>query len=187
MKRLHLAGIATVALTLSSCTTTQQVADSAFSPPQGGYRVIVMQPDISVGVLTAGGGIEHREDWTNQARLNVTIRDRLHSSRSAAANTTLIARTREQAGGDASSAAVGAHLAAPCCRPRHQGPHSIRRSRCQPRKTSSTGPWARWRSHTGARRTTTMRSFCTLRIRSPRAGASRCRRSACSAADSASA
>src|SRR5688572_33477552 len=72
MKRLQLAAIAVVAITLSACTTTQQVADSAFSPPRGDYRVIVMQPDISVGVLTAGSGFEHREDWTNQARLNVT-------------------------------------------------------------------------------------------------------------------
>ena len=37
---------------------TRQVADSGFRPPAGNYRVIVMQPDISVGVLTAGGGVE---------------------------------------------------------------------------------------------------------------------------------
>jgi hypothetical protein len=98
MKRLQLTGIAAVALTLSACTATKQVADSAFSPPQGDYRVIVMQPDISVGVLTAGGGFEHREDWTNQARLNVT--NALAAQQSKRGGDMTIARTREQAGGD---------------------------------------------------------------------------------------
>lgn len=58
-------------LWLSACTVTQQVADSGFRPPEGNYKLLVMQPDISVGVLTAGGAFEFREDWTEQARQNV--------------------------------------------------------------------------------------------------------------------
>ena len=49
---------------LTGCTVTNHVADSSFRPPRGNYKLLVMQPDISVGVLTAGGAFEFREDWT---------------------------------------------------------------------------------------------------------------------------
>ena len=49
---------------------------------------------------------------------------------------------------------------------------SIRGCRSPPSKRSSTGRWARWRSHTAGRRATTMRCSSTRRIRSRR-GASR--------------
>jgi hypothetical protein len=97
MKRILLAGI-TAALTLSACTATQQVADSGFRPPQGNYRVIVMQPDISVGVLTAGGAFEVREDWTTTARENVT--NALAAQQAKRGGDITIARTRAEAGGD---------------------------------------------------------------------------------------
>ena len=58
-------------LLLSACTTTQQNAISGFEPPKGDYKLIVMRPDVNVGVLTAGGSVEPREDWTNQARANI--------------------------------------------------------------------------------------------------------------------
>ncbi len=63
--------LAAAALSLSACTTTKQFADIGFQPPEGSYKLIVMQPDISFGLLTAGGGVEPNEEWTNQARANV--------------------------------------------------------------------------------------------------------------------
>ena len=59
------------ALALSACTSTRQVADVQFTPPQGAYDLIVMRPEVSVGLLTAGGMVEPRADWTEQARTNL--------------------------------------------------------------------------------------------------------------------
>lgn len=99
MRIINLAAIAATAFALSACTTTtHQVADSGFRPPQGNYRVIVMQPDISVGVLTAGGTVEPREDWTNQARENVL--KALTAQQVKRGGDITIASTREEAGGD---------------------------------------------------------------------------------------
>jgi hypothetical protein len=58
-------------LVLCACTTTKIQTDTGFQPPSGNYRLIVMQPDVEVGQVTAGGVVEPREDWTNQARDNV--------------------------------------------------------------------------------------------------------------------
>jgi hypothetical protein len=70
---IHILRVAVVfvAIALTACTTTQQVADLGFQPPSGDYKLLVMQPEVSVGLLTAGGAVEPREDWTNQARENV--------------------------------------------------------------------------------------------------------------------
>src|SRR5688500_1552714 len=65
-------GLLAIVLCLSACTSTRQVSDSGFKPPRGNYRLLVMQPDINVGVLTAGGMVEFREDWTEQAKRHVT-------------------------------------------------------------------------------------------------------------------
>lgn len=58
-------------LTGCSVRTTYEVVDDNFVAPKGNYKLMVMQPDISVGVLTAGGSFEFREDWTKQATQNV--------------------------------------------------------------------------------------------------------------------
>jgi hypothetical protein len=90
--------ISAAALVLCACTSTRQLADTGFRPPEGSYRLIVMQPDIAVGVLTAGGAVEPHEQWTNQARANVLkALEKQQSGRGAA---TKIAATREEAGGD---------------------------------------------------------------------------------------
>src|SRR4051812_23069802 len=44
---------------------------AGYKPPSGNYKVIVMRPDIAASMLTAGGQLEQREDWTNQARDHV--------------------------------------------------------------------------------------------------------------------
>lgn len=85
-------------LALSACTSTKQFADIGFKPPSGNYRLIVMRPDVSVGLLTAGGLVEPRDEWTNTARTNI-----LHSlemQQAGHGGALKIAATREDAGGD---------------------------------------------------------------------------------------
>ena len=71
MRMIRAAAAATVVLSLCACETTRQQTNANFHPPKGTYQVIVMSPDVTAGLLTAGGIVEPREDWTNQARDNV--------------------------------------------------------------------------------------------------------------------
>jgi hypothetical protein len=87
-----------LALALGGCTTTKQVRDLGFRPPEGSYRMIVMRPDVSVGLLTAGGTIEHREDWTEQARANLLAA--LGTQQAGHGGTVKIAATRAETGAD---------------------------------------------------------------------------------------
>jgi hypothetical protein len=64
-----LASAASIAL--AGCVSTRQVADVEFEPPQGDYSLIVMRPDVQVGMVTTGGLVEPRADWTEQARANL--------------------------------------------------------------------------------------------------------------------
>ncbi|HEX8669756.1 MAG TPA: hypothetical protein VF727_15430 [Allosphingosinicella sp.] len=59
------------ALALAGCVQTRQFADVEFAPPEGDYSLIVMRPDVQVGLLTTGGMVEPRADWTDQARGNL--------------------------------------------------------------------------------------------------------------------
>ncbi len=86
-------------LWLAGCTTTRHVADTGFKPPRGNYKLMVMQPDISVGVLTAGGAFEFREDWTHQATQNVV--KALSKQQYGRGGQTKVAKTREETGADA--------------------------------------------------------------------------------------
>ena len=70
---MRIAVLALVAgLLVSGCVETRQYADMQFTPPQGDYKLLVLRPDISVGSITAGGMVEPRADWTEQARASVT-------------------------------------------------------------------------------------------------------------------
>ena len=64
--KLRLAWCASLIL-LAACTVTKQHAASDFKPPTGAYKLVVMRPDINASLLTAGGGLEPREDWSEQA------------------------------------------------------------------------------------------------------------------------
>lgn len=99
MDRVRALCVLGVALCLAACASTNQVADSGFKPPAGNYRMLVMQPDISVGVLTAGGAFEFREDWTEQARGNIL--NSLVKQQGQRGGETKIASTREETGADA--------------------------------------------------------------------------------------
>ena len=85
-------------LVVSACTSTKQFADIGFRPPEGSYKLIVMRPDISVGLLTAGGTVEHREDWTAQARDNIL--KSLAAQQAGHGGVLKVAATREETGGD---------------------------------------------------------------------------------------
>ena len=88
---LILAGAAAIVLT--GCVSTRQVADVEFEPPQGEYSLIVMRPDVSVGSVTAGGLVEPRAEWTEQARANLLAA--LRDQQAGRGGRTLIAGTRE--------------------------------------------------------------------------------------------
>jgi hypothetical protein len=70
MNRL-MPGAVVLLLCLNGCATTSQQASTHFKRPEGSYKVVVMRPDVVVNLLTAGGGLEQREDWTNTARDHV--------------------------------------------------------------------------------------------------------------------
>jgi hypothetical protein len=86
-------------LWLTGCVhTSHTVANDGFKAPRGNYKLMVMQPDISVGVLTAGGSFEFREDWTRQATQNVI--KALKKQRLGRGVQTKVAVTREDTGAD---------------------------------------------------------------------------------------
>jgi len=74
------------------------MADVGFVPPEGQYRLLVMQPDVSVGLLTAGGVVEPREDWTGQARANLI--EALSKQQAVRGGMVRVASTREETGAD---------------------------------------------------------------------------------------
>jgi hypothetical protein len=69
VKRVTL--VAAASLALVACVQTRQQADVEFAPPQGDYDLIVMRPIVQVGSVTAGGLVEPRADWTEQARTHL--------------------------------------------------------------------------------------------------------------------
>jgi hypothetical protein len=71
MGRRPLLVLSASALALAGCVQTRQFADVEFAPPEGDYSLIVMRPDVQVGLLTTGGMVEPRADWTEQARANL--------------------------------------------------------------------------------------------------------------------
>jgi hypothetical protein len=89
--------IAASTLALGACVQTRQVADVQFQPPQGNYSLLVMRPDVQVGLITTGGLVEPRADWTEQARANVL--NALKQQQAGRGGRTIIAETRESVRG----------------------------------------------------------------------------------------
>ncbi|HEY8510275.1 MAG TPA: hypothetical protein VIL32_18105 [Steroidobacteraceae bacterium] len=97
--RTHIRTLAVLSvLALCACTSTKQFAHSDFQPPQGEYRLLVMEPDIRVSLLTTGGVMEPREDWTLQARENVI--KALIEQQAGRGGETRVVTSREELGGD---------------------------------------------------------------------------------------
>ncbi|WP_332771287.1 hypothetical protein [Phenylobacterium sp.] len=69
MKRL----IATLVacMLISACTTTHTQVMANPVKPAAGARILVVDPDIQLGLLTASGMTEPKADWTEQARANI--------------------------------------------------------------------------------------------------------------------
>ena len=86
------------AMAATACTSTKQVRDVTFTPPQGQYDLIVMRPQVTVGLLTAGGMVEAREDWTEQARTNLIAAIRAEEAERGGATT--VAATYADTGAD---------------------------------------------------------------------------------------
>jgi hypothetical protein len=63
--------VAASSIALGGCVQTKQYQDVEFAPPTGDYSLIVMRPDVQVGLVTTGGLVEPRADWTEQARRNL--------------------------------------------------------------------------------------------------------------------
>jgi hypothetical protein len=80
-------------LLVSGCTPTTKTLQTtnAFTRPAGEVVVLVMPPDVQLGVLTASGMVEPRADWTETAKANIErhVRSELErkSSRSVAFDT----------------------------------------------------------------------------------------------------
>jgi hypothetical protein len=92
-----LAVVCVSAATLAACgSSTKQFAATGFRPPEGSYKLIVVQPDVKVGLLNAGGSIEWREDWTASARANVLAALQAQQARRGGA--TRIAASRQDMG-----------------------------------------------------------------------------------------
>ena len=89
--------ISAASIALSGCVSTRQVADVEFEPPQGNYSLIVMRPDVQVGSVTAGGLVEPRADWTEQARANLLRA--LQQEQAGRGGRTMIVETRESVRG----------------------------------------------------------------------------------------
>lgn len=98
MSGVKLSFVMLAGLSLAACTSTKQMADVGFVPPEGQYRLLVMRPDVSVGLLTAGGVVEAREDWTDQARTHLI--DALARQQAGRGGMVKVAATREETGAD---------------------------------------------------------------------------------------
>lgn len=58
-------------LLVSACATTNvKLADTSSSPPADA-KILIIQPDVQLSLLTAGGLLEPRADWSQQARDNL--------------------------------------------------------------------------------------------------------------------
>lgn len=90
--------VAILVCTLAGCATPQQQTSAGYVPPAGSYKLIVMRPDIAVSVLTAGGLLEQREDWTLTARDHVLAS--LRKQQASSGRATEIALTSAETGGD---------------------------------------------------------------------------------------
>lgn len=84
---------AAASLALAGCVQTRQYADVEFTPPQGDYDLIVMRPIVQVGIVTTGGLVEPRADWTDQARTNLL--QALRQEQAGRGGRTMILESRE--------------------------------------------------------------------------------------------
>jgi hypothetical protein len=97
MGRSSLVLACAASLALTGCVQTRQFADVEFSPPQGDYDLVVMRPSVDVGIVTTGGLVEPRADWTDQARTHLL--EALRQQQAGRGGRTLILENRGDARG----------------------------------------------------------------------------------------
>ena len=90
-----------IALFLVSCVNTNvKQTTKAFTKPSSSQAILLMEPDVEMGLLTASGIVEPRVDWTNDARKNLVtaVQAQLNekSHRFTPYNSTLDVSDREQ-------------------------------------------------------------------------------------------
>jgi hypothetical protein len=84
---MRLFGIVAACLLMAACTTTNTKLAVNPAKPPAGARIVLVEPDIELAVLTASGMQEPRADWTEQGRGNVAaeverqLKARAHSFR----------------------------------------------------------------------------------------------------------
>lgn len=68
-----LALLAAACLALAACTTTsvRMAGDARAKAPPAGARILLVEPDIDVRLLTAAGMLEPRADWSASGRRNL--------------------------------------------------------------------------------------------------------------------
>ena len=86
--------VSAASMAVAGCVSTRQYADVEFVPPQGEYDLIVMRPNVSVGAITAGGVVEPRADWTDQARGHLL--EALRAEQAGRGGRTMILERRDQ-------------------------------------------------------------------------------------------
>lgn len=70
MKRLFAVAVACLALT--ACTTTNtRLATHADRTPPPNAKVLTLNPDVTLSLLTASGALETRDDWSKSAQQNL--------------------------------------------------------------------------------------------------------------------
>jgi hypothetical protein len=72
IKRVVAAGAILAAMLAGACTTSNtKVASTLPEPLQPGARVVVIQPDVKLSIVTAAGAPERRADWSEAGERNV--------------------------------------------------------------------------------------------------------------------
>src|SRR5688500_18698445 len=97
MRKRALILLSAASLALAGCVQSRQFADVSFEPPQGDYSLVVMRPDVRVGLITTGGMVEQRADWTEQARTQLLRA--LTEQQAGRGGKTMIAETRSSISG----------------------------------------------------------------------------------------
>ena len=98
MSTIKVTACLSLVLLASACTTTKDFSATGYAAPKAGYKLVVMEPDVSVSLLTMGGLTEPREDWTNQA--SESVLKALQKHQASRGGSTTIAMSRDDAGGD---------------------------------------------------------------------------------------
>ena len=69
--RLVLLAVVVACVSSAACTTTDTRLATGIEKPAAGVRVLVVNPDVHLSILTAAGQLEPRDDWTKAAEVNL--------------------------------------------------------------------------------------------------------------------